>query len=123
MTGTPNQIQMADQIRDLVNAEFARVALAFETVALTQHGEVRAETLSILEILARKRAEVLANDRAGYFITTWRELSDQVRQLIFADPAYKTIQLRRAQRLLTTNLLTRNLLTRNPEVSPSPASA
>lgn len=113
MTGTPNQIQMAHQIRPLVDAEFARVALAFETVALTQQGEIRAETLNILEILAGKRAEVLANDRAGYFITTWRELSDQVRQLIFADPAYKAIQLRRAQRSLTEN----------PEVSPSPASA
>lgn len=113
MTGTPNQIQMADQIRPLVEAEFARVALAFQTVALTQQGETRAETMGILEILARKRAEVLANDRAGYFITTWRELSDQVRQLIFADPAYKAIQFRRTERSRI----------QNPEVSPSPASA
>ena len=113
MTGTPNQIQMADQIRPLVAAEFDRVALAFQAVAFTQQGEIRAETVDILEILAGKRAEVLANDRAGYFITTWRELSDQVRQLIFADPAYKAIQLRRTERSLLEK----------PEVPPSPVSA
>ena len=98
MTGTSNQIQLAHQIRPLVEAEFDRVASAFEAVALRQRGDVQAETRNILHILATKRAEVLANDRAAYFITTWRELHDQVRQLIFADPAYKTIQFDRKQR-------------------------
>lgn len=98
MTGTPNQIEMAEQIRPLVAAEFDRVAAAFQIVALTQKGDIQAETAGILGILAQKRGDVLANTSAGYYITTWREISDQVRQLIFADPAWKIIQRARQKR-------------------------
>ncbi len=98
MTGTPNQIEMAEQIRPQVAAEFDRVAAAFQLVALSQQGEVQAETAGILGILAQKRSQTLANTSAGYYITTWRELNDQVRQLIFADPAYKIIQRARQKR-------------------------
>jgi hypothetical protein len=41
----------------------------------------------------------MANDRAGYFIQYWQELTDQVRQLIAGDDRYQAIKESRAVRL------------------------
>jgi predicted ABC-class ATPase len=92
MTGTPNQIELAEQIKSCANAEFDRVAQAFLTVAQKQTGQDRLDTLAIIEILEEKRTEVMAIDEAGYFIRVWRELSDQVRQMIGQDARYRTIR-------------------------------
>jgi hypothetical protein len=77
MTGTPNQIELAEQIKFSVNAEFDRIANAFHGVSRIQAGQHRMDTLAIIEILEEKRKEVMAVDQAGYFIRTWRELNDQ----------------------------------------------
>lgn len=95
MTGTPNQIELAEQIKPCVNAEFDRVAEAFRTVAQKQAGQDRVDTLAIIQILEEKRAEVLGMDKAGYFICTWGELKDQVRQMISQDARYRAIKANR----------------------------
>jgi hypothetical protein len=86
MTGTASQIEWAEQIRPCVNAEFDRVAAALRG---------RANTAEILAILEEKRAEVMANQSAGYFIREWQELTDQVRKAIASDPRYPEIRRRR----------------------------
>jgi hypothetical protein len=98
MTGTPNQIEWAEQIKPQVSAEFDRVTKAFETVAGRQAVEDRAGTLAVLAILQEKRLEVMANDQAGYFIRGWQELGDQVRRMIAQDPRYQAIQAAKAAR-------------------------
>ena len=99
MTGTPSQIEWAEQIRPRVDAEFERVATAFRFTADHQTGADREDTLSVIAILEEKREETLANDQAGYFIRNWQELTDQVRQSIAADERYQTIrQAREARR-------------------------
>ena len=87
MTGTANQIDWATQIRAQVSAEFDRVAAALQSAAGKQM-----DTRAVIEILESKRDEVMANDRAGYFIQEWQELRDQVRQLIVQDPRYQAIK-------------------------------
>jgi hypothetical protein len=47
---------------------------------------------TIILILEDKRAGVMANESAGYFIHDWQELRDQVRRLILADGRYKAIK-------------------------------
>jgi len=89
MTGTANQIEWAEQIKAKVSAEFDRVAKALESVAGNQ-GEKNKH--AVIEILADKRAEVMARDQAGYFIVEWQELRDQVRKLITQDPRYQAIK-------------------------------
>lgn len=91
MTGTDSQLQWADQIRPRVAQEFDRVSRALQTVAATQPEQDRAETLALIAILEEKRAEIMANDRAGYFIRDWQELDGRVRQTILQDPRYKAI--------------------------------
>lgn len=95
LTGTPSQIEWAELIRPRVQAEFDRVAAAFRAVATRQAEPERSGTLAVVAILEEKRAEVMAHDSAGYFIKTWRELADQVRQMIFADARYQAIKARR----------------------------
>ena len=95
MTGTPNQIELAEQIKSCIKVEFDRVAEAFRTVAQTQAGQDRVDTLAIIQILEEKRTEVLGMDQAGYFIRDWRELKDQVRQMIGQDVRYRAIQANR----------------------------
>ena len=95
MMGTQNQIELAEQIRFSVNAEFDRVANAFHGVSQLQAGQDRIDTWAIIEILEEKRKEVMAIDQAGYFIRTWRELNDQVRQMIRQDTRYVAIQANR----------------------------
>ena len=96
MTGTPNQIEWAEQIRPRVDAEFARVATAFREVAARQSGQAAADTLALIHIVEEKRAEALAHDEAAYYIRDWQELSDQVRRLIGADPRFADIDVRAA---------------------------
>jgi hypothetical protein len=98
LTGTPNQIEMANLILPTVNGEFDRVANAFHALALTQSPEARANTLIALTVLEEKRTEVLSNPSAGYFIAEWRELSDQVRKLIAKDPRHIALQTARKNR-------------------------
>ena len=99
MTGTESQIGWAEIIKPQVAAEFDRVAKAFHAVARNQDAEGRRETEAVLAILEEKRAEVLANDEAGYFISNWGEMTDQVRQLIAKDSRYMEIKANRAARL------------------------
>ncbi len=95
LTGTPNQIEWAQQIILQVEAEFDRVSLAFQTVAARQLGPKQADTLAVVALLQEHRATVLARREAGYFIREWQELSDQVRQMIFRDSRYQLIKANR----------------------------
>jgi hypothetical protein len=103
LTGTASQIEWAEQIRPRVAQEFDRVARAFQTVSVRQTPQDRADTGIVLAILQEKRAETMANDRAGYFIRDWHELNDQVRQLIAKDSRYQAIQAGRAARKKNEN--------------------
>ena len=98
LTGTPNQIEWAEQIRLTVIQEFDRVAKAFQAQADIQTGEKQAETRAIIAILDEKRAETLSIPSAGYFIRVWQELNDQVRQMIAKDPRYRAMSDQRAAR-------------------------
>lgn len=98
MTGTQSQIEWAEQIKPRVGAEFDRVASALIAAASTQTELDRADTQTLVDIIAEKRAEVLANEQAGYFIREWRELNNQVRQMIAQDGRYQAIKAHRAAR-------------------------
>lgn len=99
LTGTALQIDWAEGIRTRVAAEFSRVWKAFSAVAATQQEPALAETLAIIAILEEKRAEVLTNKKAGYFIHDWAEAGDQVRQLIGQDARFlRIVADRRARR-------------------------
>lgn len=98
MNGTPEQIEWAERIKLQLNAEFDRVASAFEATAVKQSEEDRKNTRAVIAILEEKRREVLARDQAGYFIHDWQELRDQVRQLIARDPRYQAIKANRKTR-------------------------
>ena len=94
LTGTVNQIAWAAQIKTQVNAEFDRVRAALESAESKQSGQRRTDTQAIIAILEDKRAEVMANEQAGYFIHKWQELRGQVRELIVGDSRYKAINSR-----------------------------
>lgn len=98
LTGTPSQIEWAEQIRLNVAQEFDRVANAFRERIRHQIAPDQAETCAVIAILEQKRTETLANTQAGYFIRDWQELSDQVRQMIFQDSAYRKIKDQREAR-------------------------
>ena len=91
MIGTVNQIAWAEQIKAQVDAEFDRVRKVLESVATKQSPEDGRDLQAIIRLLEDKRAEVMGNEQAGYFIHDWQELRDQVRQLIVGDPRYKAI--------------------------------
>jgi hypothetical protein len=99
LIGTINQIAWAEQIREQVDAEFDRVRKALESVARKQSPENETDLQGIIRILEDKRAEVMGNQDAGYFIHDWQELRNQVRHLILADPRYKAIKTDQAGRL------------------------
>jgi hypothetical protein len=98
LVGTPNQIEWAEQIKDRVHKEFDRVGVIMKSVAAKQEGWDQTDTLKLVAILEEKRQDVMANDRAGYFIHDWQELSDQVREMIVKDPRYGKIMARQAAR-------------------------
>ena len=93
MTGTPNQIEWAEQIKPRVGAEFERVERALTAVSLKQLEPNRIGALSAIAILNEKRAEVMANNTAGYFIKEWQELDGKVRRMITQDPRYTVLKL------------------------------
>jgi len=101
MTGTVNQVEWAERIREQVSKEFDRVASALNFAATKQVGQNRKDTHTVLAILEDKRAEVLTTKRAGYFIHDWQELRDQVRQMIVQDPRYLAIRTNQATRRRT----------------------
>jgi hypothetical protein len=107
LTGTASQIEWAEQIRVNVAREFDRVANAFAALAGRQAEQEQTETQAVISILEEKRVETLAITRAGYFIRDWRELNDQVRQLIFKDPRYQIIKAARAARRQSSPLKSR----------------
>jgi chaperonin GroES len=92
LSGSPSQVEWAQRIRVLVNADFDRVARSFQLVALKQSGRKRADTALILAILEEKRATVMSRSEAGYFIHDWQEISDQVRKMIAQDSRYQAIR-------------------------------
>jgi hypothetical protein len=98
LLGTQSQVDWAERIRTRVDAEFDRVANAFVTVAGKQTAQDRADTTAVIAILGDIRAEVMAKDKAGYFIHDWQSLSDQVRQMIARDLRYQAIQAGKALR-------------------------
>jgi hypothetical protein len=91
LAGTANQVAWAEQIRASVNAEFDRVASALQARLGSQTERRRADTLAMIAILEKKRAEVMDKRDAGYFIHDWQELGDQVRSMVMNDPGYKAI--------------------------------
>jgi hypothetical protein len=99
MTGTPSQIEWAEQIKPRVNAEFDRVSKALKGVAGKQAEHNRLDTLAVIAIVEEKRVEVMAKDQAGYFIRDWQELKDQARQMIAQDSRYQAIKAKKAARL------------------------
>ena len=98
LTGLVNQIEFAERIRLQVDGEFDRVARALELASRKQSGEARLATQTMIGILEDKRVEVLANQRAGYFIHDWQELRDQVRRLIMNDARYTVLQAEKHRR-------------------------
>jgi len=98
MTGTANQVELAVLIKARVAEEFDRVAKAFVEVASKQSAEDRIDTEATVSILREKRGEVMAIDRAGYFIGNWQDLSGKVREAIAADPRYQAIKTSREAR-------------------------
>ena len=99
LIGTVNQIVWAEQIRAQVDAEFDRVRRVLESVASKHSPEDGTDLQAIIRLLEDKRAEVMGNEQAGYFIHDWQELRDQVRQLIIGDPRYRAIKADQAARL------------------------
>jgi hypothetical protein len=95
LVGTPNQIEWAEQIKNRVHKEFDRVGMILKSVAAKQVGWDQTDTLKLVAILEEKRHDVMANDRAGYFIHDWQELRDQVREMIVKDPRYGEIMARK----------------------------
>jgi hypothetical protein len=98
LVGTPNQIEWAEQIKDRVHKEFDRVGMILKSVAAKQVGSDQTDTLKLVAILEEKRHDVMANDRAGYFLHDWQELSDQVREMIVKDTGYGKIMASRVAR-------------------------
>jgi hypothetical protein len=115
LVGTPYEIEWAEQIKNRVNKEFDRVGMIMKSVAAKQLSLDQTDTVKLIAILEEKRHEVMANDRAGYFIHDWQELSDQVRQMIVKDPRYTNIMASQATRDHTTTSKTEDQETHWPE--------
>jgi hypothetical protein len=95
LTGTLNQIEWAEQLKAKVGAEFDRVANALETKARQQAEPDQIATRAMIAILAEQRAQVMANDQAGYFIREWQDLDGRVRQMLAGDSRYQAIKAAR----------------------------
>jgi hypothetical protein len=99
LTGMANQMERGEQIKARVGKEFDRVANAMRSAAGGKQEDLdRTDTLGLVAILAEKRLEVMANDRAGYFIHHWQEPGDQVRHMVVTDPRYAKVMIRQAAR-------------------------
>jgi hypothetical protein len=95
LIGTVNQIEWAERIRCNVFIEFDRVAKALVLTAEKRTGQRQRNAQLALAILLDKRNDVMAKDRAGYFILGWQELEGKVRQMITEDPRYAVIRASR----------------------------
>ena len=98
LRGTPSQIEWAQRIRYTVNAEFDRVAAALVSATSKQSPENQRDAEAVIAILEEKRAEVMVNNQAGYFIHEWQETGGRVRQMIVKDDRYAEIRAKRAER-------------------------
>ena len=92
MIGTLNQIAWAVQIKSRVDAEFDRVRRVLEYAMTKQSLEDATDIEAIIRILEDKRAEVMENEQAGYFIHEWQEMRDHVSRMIVGDPRYNAIK-------------------------------
>jgi len=92
MIGTLNQIAWAVQIKSQVNAEFDRVRKVLEYAMTKQSPKDATDIEAIIRILEDKRAEVMENKHAGYFIHDWQELGNQVSRMIVGDSRYQAIK-------------------------------
>ena len=92
LNGAVHEIEWALRIRAQVNAEFDRVARVLERTATQRSGQKRLDTYGMIAILEEKRAEVMSNPDAGYFIRDWQELQDQVRKMMMKDARYQAIK-------------------------------
>jgi hypothetical protein len=98
LKGSPAQVEWAERIQRTVGEEFDRVAESFRSIALKQGAERRADTETIIAVVAEKREEIMNIESAGYFIRNWQELGHQVRDLIVKDSRYEAIARERATR-------------------------
>jgi hypothetical protein len=105
MIGTLNQIAWAVQIKSQVDAEFDRVRSVLEYAITKQSPENVTDIQAIIRILEDKRAEVMENEQAGYFIHDWQELRDQVSRMVVADPRYKAIRAGQKERFSLESVL------------------
>ena len=98
LTGTVNQIDWAERIRERVGQDFDRVENAMKSVASKQGERDRTDTQALIAILHEKRSEVMSRTQAGYFIHDWQEPGNQVRELIIKDPRHDVIKTSQAAR-------------------------
>jgi hypothetical protein len=98
LTGTAAQVEWAERIKRRVNDQFDRLAASFRLVADREINDKRAETEAIIAILEDKRAEVMSQQEAGYFIHDWQEIGDRVGKMIVRDPRYRAIRCNRDAR-------------------------
>jgi hypothetical protein len=98
MSGTLNQIAWAVQIRAQVDAEFGRVRKVLEHAMTKQSSTDVTDIEAIIRILEDKRAEVMENHEAGYFIHDWQVLGNQVSRMIVGDRRYEAIKARQTAR-------------------------
>src|SRR5919201_459601 len=103
LTGTVNQIAWAVQIQSHVQAEFDRVRKVLEYAAAKQSPENAADIHAIIRILEDKRAEVMENEQAAYFIHDWQEPGNLVSQLLIRDPRYQMIKASQTARFHKSN--------------------
>ncbi len=114
MIGTLNQIAWAVQIKSHLEAEFDRVRKVLEYAVTKQSPENVRDIQAIIRILEDKRAEVMENEQAGYFIHDWQELQDQVSRMIVGDPRYKAIKASQTARFGLSGVRGPNPASKNP---------
>jgi hypothetical protein len=104
MIGTLNQIAWAVQIRSQVEAEFDRVRKVLEYAMTKRSPKDVTDIKAIIRILEDKRAEVMENEEAGYFIHDWQELGNRVSRMIVGDPRYEAITASQRARFGVANI-------------------
>jgi hypothetical protein len=92
MIGTPNEIAWAIQIKSQVEAEFDRVRKVLEYAAAKESPENVTDIQAIIRILEDKRAEVMKNEQAMYFIHDWQDPVRLVSRLVIRDSRYEAIK-------------------------------
>ena len=98
MIGSVDQVKKAERIKERINAEFDRIAHALESSAANQAGQDRMDIEAVIVILEEKRVELMAKVQADYFINSWREVNNRVRELVAQDSRYLAINTRKALR-------------------------